>query len=257
MISVFAGGEFVAGEPIDDDLLVADSWLVADGAVRFLDDHGRRFRAACEAAALSGDLVAAMWRAAVAALPRDGVWFPRVELSACGELRFRLRTAPARGEPLAVWVRPPGDPRRVPHVKGPDLPTLARLREDARRHGAHEALITAADGRVVEGATTSLLWWEGDTLCVPPSELPALPGVTTARLQRRAAELGIPVIHRRRRPQDLAGRETWLVNALHGIRPVRRWVAPEILHPGPAEKAPSWQAWLAEQAAPLPSRPAQ
>ncbi|WP_206060744.1 aminotransferase class IV [Nonomuraea basaltis] len=256
-ISVFAGGEFIAGEPIEDDLLVADSWLVVDGAVRFLADHGRRFRAACEAAALAGDLVAAMWRAAVDALPREGDWFPRVELSASGELRFRVRTAPARGGPLAVWARPPGDPRRVPHVKGPDLATLARLRAEAQRHGAHEALIVASDGWVVEGATTSLLWWEDDTLCVPSSELPALPGVTTARLQRRAAELGIPVTHRRRRPQDLAGRETWLVNALHGIRPVQRWAVPELFRPGPVKMAPSWQAWLAEQAAPLPSRPAQ
>ncbi|MGW0806653.1 aminotransferase class IV [Nonomuraea sp. NPDC002799] len=256
-ISVFAQDGFIASGPIEDDLLVADSWLVVDGAVRFLADHGRRFSLACEAAALAGDRVAAMWRAAVDALPREGDWFPRVELSASGELRLRVRTAPPRGGPLTVWVRPPGDPRRVPHVKGPDLVALGRLRAEAQRLGAHEALITAPGGWVVEGATTSLLWWEDDTLCVPSSELPALPGVTTVRLQRRAAELGIPVAGRHRRPEDLAGREIWLVNALHGIRPVRRWALPELLRPGPVKQAPSWQAWLAAQAAPLPSRLAQ
>ncbi|WP_043632330.1 aminotransferase class IV [Nonomuraea candida] len=256
-ISVFAGGGFVAGVPVEDDLLAADSWLVVDGAARFLADHGRRFRAACEAAAAAGELVAAMWRAAVAALPREGDWFPRVELSASGELRLRLRTAPPRGGRLTVWAGPPGDPRRAPRVKGPDLALLARLRAEALRHGAHEALITTADGWVVEGATTSLLWWEDGTLCAPPDELPALPGVTAARLRRRAAELGIPVARRRRRVPDLAGREIWLVNALHGIRPVRGWAAPGLPGPGPAAMAPSWQAWLARQAEPLPPPPAR
>ncbi|HEX4816290.1 MAG TPA: aminotransferase class IV [Nonomuraea sp.] len=270
-VFTFTGdGGLVARDPVDDELLAADSWLVVAGRVRFLADHGHRFRTACgsaasavravragaaaSASAVPADLVGAMWRAVLDRLPRDGAWFPRVELSASGELRLRLRTAPARGGPLTVWVRPPGDPRRFPHVKGPDLPVLSRLRAEAGRHGAQEALLTSPGGWVVEGATTSLLWWEGDTLCGPPPDLPALPGVTTARLRRRAAELGIPVARRYRRPEDLAGHETWLVNALHGIRPVRHWAGAGS-RPGPARRAASWQEWLTGQAMPLPVSP--
>jgi hypothetical protein len=45
----------------------------------------------------------------------------------------------------------------------------------------------------------------------------------------------------------------WLVNALHGIRPVTRWREAAILA-GPAHRAPARQAWLEETTEPLPER---
>lgn len=251
MLSVFADGRLIPRQPVDDALLAADSWLVVDGTVRFLADHGRRFAAAC-VPAVAPDAVTAFWRAIVDALPRAGRWFPRVELSYTGELRLRMRTAPALGHRLAVWNAPPGDPRRLPRVKGPDLPALASLRAEAQRYGAPEALLASSEGWVIEGTTTSLLWWEDGTLCVPPDELPSLPGVTAARLIRRATALGIPVTRRYRTVRELAGREVWLVNALHGIRPVVGWTGAR-LRPGPVWSAPAWQAWLHRQARPLPT----
>ena len=160
-------------------------------------------------------------RARVArAVPPRGRWFPRVELRADGELAVQVRPAPPREPTVVAWVADVADPRREPRRKGPDLERLAALRERAAAHGAGEALLSDADGRLIEGAFTSLLWWEGETLCAVPDDAPILPGITRALLLELARDRGTPVAQRRPRPQELADRETWLVSALHGIRVV-------------------------------------
>ena len=93
--------------------------------------------------------------------------------------------------------------------------------ESARRRTAPARRCSAdADGRLIEGAFTSLLWWEGETLCAVPDDAPILPGITRALLLELARDRGTPVAQRRPAPQELADRETWLVSALHGIRVV-------------------------------------
>ena len=160
-----------------------------------------------------------------AALPRTGEWFPRVELGAeSRELRLLLRHAPPLGTGVRVCATGRLDPRTVPRRKGPDLDILARVRQRAAVEGADEAVLIAPSGVVLEGATTSVLWWEDDTLCLPSPQLPVLAGVTTALIQERAQRTGIRVAHRERTLADLDGREVWLVNALHGIRPVTEWM---------------------------------
>jgi branched-subunit amino acid aminotransferase/4-amino-4-deoxychorismate lyase len=135
------------------------------------------------------------------------------------------------------------DPRREPRRKGPDLERLAALRARAAAHGAGEALLSDAGGRLIEGAFTSLLWWEAETLCAVPDDAPILPGVTRALLLELARDRGTPVAQRRPRPQELADRETWLVSALHGIRVVTAWAngGPPA---GGAPRADGWQRLL-------------
>jgi branched-subunit amino acid aminotransferase/4-amino-4-deoxychorismate lyase len=145
------------------------------------------------------------------------------------------------------------DPRRVPRRKGPDLAVLAGLRAWASEQAAQEALLVSGTGLVLEAAHSSVLWWEGDRLCAPDPRLAILPGVTGDLIRERAAGLGIPVMFRRRPPAHLDGREVWLVNALHGIRPVTRWVGAPVVA-GPAVRAPEWRAWLDGLAEPLPER---
>ena len=211
--------------------LAADSWLVVDGRTRAVDRHWARFAAACgfDLAEFRGEVERA--------IPESGRWFPRVELHDDGELAFQLRPAPPREPTVTAWITDI-DPRRAPRTKGPDLERLAALRERAAEHGAGEAVIADADGRLLEGAYTSLLWWEEDTLCAVPDDAPILPGITRALL----IELAAAVELRRPTPQELAGRETWLVSALHGIRAVTHWVGgPE---PGEAARAAAWQRRL-------------
>jgi branched-subunit amino acid aminotransferase/4-amino-4-deoxychorismate lyase len=225
------------------DLLAADSWLVDDGRVRAVERHWARFEATCCEHGVEPDAVAELRAEVARAVPPRGRWFPRVELRADGELAVRVRPAPAREPTVVAGVADVADPRRQPRRKGPDLERLAALRERAAAHGAGEALLSDAGGRLIEGAFTSLLWWEGETLCAVPDEAPILPGVTRALLLELAGDRGTPVAQRRPVPQELADRETWLVSALHGIRVVTAWVdgGPPA---GGAPRAGGWQRLL-------------
>ena len=225
------------------DLLAADSWLVEDGRVRALERHWARFEATCREHGVAPDALAELRAGVARAVPPRGRWFPRVELRADGELAVRVRPAPAREPTVMAWVADVADPRREPRHKGPDLERLAALRERAEAHGAGEALLSDAAGRLLEGAFTSLLWWEGQTLCAVPDDAPILPGVTRALLLELARDRGTPVAHRRPAPQELADRETWLVSALHGIRVVIGWCngGPPA---GRAPRAGGWQRLL-------------
>ncbi|MGX1760297.1 aminotransferase class IV [Streptomyces lydicus] len=228
-------------------LSLADSWLLSDGRVRRIDLHRQRFLRGCaEVGSVSQETAAAFWQAALGKLPPAGDWFPRVELSAGEpvELRVRVRPSPARSGTVTVWVSDTADPRTAAHLKGPDLDALGALRGRAVERGAQEALLTTESGVVLEAGFASVLWWDGDRLCVPSPELPVLGGVTTAVIQERAARLGVPIGRRQVPVEELEGKEVWLVNALHGIRPVRSWVGTS-MRPGPALRAPAWQKWLA------------
>ncbi|MEU6255952.1 aminotransferase class IV [Streptomyces sp. NPDC047043] len=248
------GGLVPAGEP-GGRLLVADSWLVRDGRVRGLERHRERFLRACgESGGPPLRRLLEFWQDMTAALPRTGEWFPRVELAPGSlELRLLLRHAPPLGTGVRVWSAGQSDPRTVPRRKGPDLETLARVRKRAVGEGADEAVLVAPTGVVLESATASVLWWEDDTLCLPSPQLPVLPGVTVALVQERARRTGIRVAHRERTLAELDGREVWLVNALHGIRPVTDWAGGE-LRAAPAVRAPEWRKWLDEITEPLPER---
>ena len=225
------------------DLLAADSWLVEDGRVRALERHWARFEATCREHGVETDALAQLRAAVARAVAPQGRWFPRVELHSDGELALQVRPAPPREPTVVAWVADVADPRREPRRKGPDLERLAALRERAAAHGAGEALLSDAHGRLLEGAFTSLLWWEGETLCAVPDDAPILPGITRALLLELGRDRGTPVAHRRPRPQELADRETWLVSALHGIRVVTGWAngGPPA---GGAPRAGGWQRLL-------------
>ncbi|MFI1357066.1 aminotransferase class IV [Streptomyces sp. NPDC020898] len=240
---------------VGERLVVADSWLLRDGRVRALARHRERFLRSCgDCGGPSLRQLVDFWRDMSATLPRTGEWFPRVELGAeSRELRLLLRHAPPLGTGVRVWATGQTDPRTTPRRKGPDLDILARVRQRASYVGADEAVLIAPSGLVLEGATSSVLWWEDDTLCLPSPQLPVLPGVTAALIQERAQRTGIRVAHRERTLADLDGREVWLVNALHGIRPVTEWTGETepLLRAGPASRAPEWRQWLETLREPL------
>ena len=238
--------------PAEGAVAAAESWLVEDGRARGLDRHWARFARGCAEAGLS---IASPRAAVEAALPATGRWFPRVEARAGGAVRLAVRPAPPRAPEVVAWIADRPDPRRAPRRKGPDLERLGALRAAAARHGAGEAVIADADGRLLEGAYTSLLWWEDDALCAVPDDAPILDGVTRALLLGLAGDAGAEVRFRRPAPAGLDGREAWLTSALHGIRVVTRWVADNAhgppVHAGRAERAAAWQARLEALAVPV------
>lgn len=224
-----------------DRLLVADSWRVVDGRVRGLEAHRDRFLAAASA---RRDDAEEFWRDVVAALPRAGDWFPRVELRERADgtqLSLRLRPTPATSTEVDVATAP-HDPRTRPLIKGPDLDALQALRVAVQPSGAGEAIIVDAQGRIVEGAYSGLLWWRGETLVRPAHTLPRIPSVTVGLVLRAARDAGVPLAEAEARPADLAGCELWVLSALHGLRSARRWIeGPEL---APARHAALGREWL-------------
>ncbi|TPW70200.1 aminotransferase class IV [Schumannella sp. 10F1B-5-1] len=261
-------------------VLAADSWLVVDGRVRGLGLHRSRFADAVAAASAidagTADVDAVLtvvpdplvdaadlddfWDAALALIPREGSWFPRVELvgpaegsERAPELRFRLRPAPELRSSVRL-VTAARDPRTQPRVKGPDLAAMTALRAAAQGLGADEAVVLEADGAVAEGSTTCLLWWRGDMLCVPEDDIARVDSVTLRSILALATALGLDVLHERATPSELDGLEIWAVNAVHGVRIVTEWID----GPAPAElpgRRAEWQARLDALRRPLPPAP--
>ncbi len=143
-----------------------------------------------------------------------------------------VRLMASRGGALSLEARPlPSawpDPARTILLPLPVDPGDWRLRhktcdrgfyEDARRvaaqEGAEEAVFILDDGRVTEGAITTVFVERGGVLLTPPVSLGLLPGVLRARLladgRAREAELT---------PDDLAP-GFLLGNALRGLMPAR------------------------------------
>lgn len=237
--------------------LVADSWLIADGTALAIDLHERRFRESCRALLpqLDEQVLDSFLGEARAALPREGLWFPRLEAYASPEARLVLwlREAPELEQDTRLWVTPDPDPRRLPRIKGPDLPTLAKLREKARSSGADDALLIGRDGAALEAAHAAIVWWRRDTLCMPVAESLLLPSVTRRMVLELARRRGVGLIRERMLPRELPALETWTLNSLHGIRPVTAW------HGGRAprtaavsrERVNEWSAALAELMVPI------
>jgi branched-subunit amino acid aminotransferase/4-amino-4-deoxychorismate lyase len=232
------------------EVAVAESFLVDEGRVRGLPLHGQRFERGCAEAGVRPER---SFAAVAAELPRDGRWFPRVDVMAGGEVVVAMREAPAREPSVIAWVHDGADPRRAPRRKGPDLARLGALRAEAARQGAGEALLRDGDGRLLEGAYTSLLWWEGDTLWAVPDDAPILDGVTRRLLLGLAVADGVETRYRRPLAAELDGREVWLTSALHGIRAVAPAPAagPGGLRAGAAPRAPAWQTRLEALAEPI------
>jgi branched-subunit amino acid aminotransferase/4-amino-4-deoxychorismate lyase len=239
-------------EVVETELLGADSFLLRHGRVLALGLHRTRFVETAREQGYTGGDLEAFWDAAIASVPRDGAWFPRFELVRARDalrLRFRLRPSPALTESLVVATAD-GDPRRVPHLKGPDIDRLSALRQRAQRVGAQEAVILDG-GRVSDGATSALLWWRNGTLFAPPFSLPRVDSVAARTVRGIAAAVGVPVEEEAVRPSELDGAVLWAVNALHGIRAVTAWVDGPALALDPA-RTDAWRARFAALARPLP-----
>ncbi|TDU91152.1 branched-subunit amino acid aminotransferase/4-amino-4-deoxychorismate lyase [Kribbella voronezhensis] len=223
-------------------LLVADSFLIAAGKVRGLELHRERFTASCAAAGFDG--AGEFWDGSLSRIPTFGRWFPRFELSSDGPA-LQVRPAPSTGGRIRVAIHTGPDPRTTPLVKGPDLEALAALKQQAfASYSADELLLVDTDGVALEAAYSALAWWEDDTLCFPPSDRPFLPSVTARLVRQLASTQGVPTAERARTADELASYETWLLNALHGIRPIHAWNHGPI-DPLPASTATTWQSHLA------------
>jgi branched-subunit amino acid aminotransferase/4-amino-4-deoxychorismate lyase len=202
----------------------ADSWLVTDGRALALGLHHDRF---LDAVGTRAPSVERFWEAALALVPAEGDWFPRVELQSragAALLVFRLRSAPTLTRSVVLATHDGPDPRTRPSVKGPDLEAMLRVRTAVQPLGAEEAVILSPDGYVVEGAYSALVWWRGSILCTVAPEFARVSSVTERSLVGLATALGVETYAEAVTPAELDGTELWSLGALHGPRIVTRWV---------------------------------
>lgn len=118
---------------------------------------------------------------------------PAPERPASGPPRWRLATVSVRvsaGDPL-LNVK---SCSRLPWV-------LARAEAEAR--GADAALLLNTAGRLAEADCANLFWLEGETVCTPPLEEGALPGITRAVVLELAGSLGLGAAERPAAPAAL------------------------------------------------------
>lgn len=200
-------------------LYVADSFVVSNGTVVDIAAHLKRFS---ESAQHQGLLrpIEAFLDAVLAQLPRQGMIFPRIELTERGELELRIRDAPALTETMSVSTAGV-DPRTTPEIKGPDIPALAHLQDSAKALGADDAVIVNSSDQIIDGTTTCLVWVDGEKVYQPPREFLRVSSVTVAQMQKI---LGQPLGEQSRTPSELHGCELYALNSLHGIRAVTSWI---------------------------------
>jgi branched-subunit amino acid aminotransferase/4-amino-4-deoxychorismate lyase len=254
----FSEGAFTPIEwcdPARQTTLVADSFRVEDGWVVALERHLERFSASVLATTdTPADRLEPFVAALPARLPRQGSWFPRIEAvdtPGGATLRYRERPAPTWSAEVVV-ARAPHDPRRYPHIKGPDLEALLSLRTAVAPLGAQEAILVSQDDYLMEGAYSSLMIWragEDHPTVVPPST-PHLPGITEQLLLDIAQSHTVPVSHEDLRVSDLEGAELWILSALHGIRVATSFVGGPALSPVP-HRRDHWQSWWRDLATSL------
>jgi len=231
-------------------IAVADSWLVRDGRALAIGVHRERFLRHAGSAGLPAADGEAFWDAAIDRIPREGDWFPRVELRGDGGLLLRLRRAPGRGRSLRVVTHRGADPRSAPGTKGPDLDGLGSLREAARERGADDLVILDA-GCVAETTTSALMWWRGEAVCVPPDGMERIESVTERVVLTLATALGLEVHREAVAPHELDGLELWALNALHGARIVTGWAEGPRLAEDPG-RLEAWRRRLEALRKPLP-----
>jgi branched-subunit amino acid aminotransferase/4-amino-4-deoxychorismate lyase len=217
-------------------ITVADSWLVDSGKVLALNLHRQRFMDAVPA--FVHDAADDFFAASIAQLPRAGAWFPRVELRGA-EFFLHLRPAPELQRSATLVSYAGDDPRTAPTIKGPDLQAMGAINAGAQAHGADDAVLLTDEGYVIEGAYSALLWWRGEILCGPPAEFERIDSVTARSVLTLARALELDIHEEAVRPAELDGTELWVLNALHGVRIVPRWIdGPEL-----AEKPGRLEQW--------------
>lgn len=151
-------------------------------------------------------------------LALGGAGFPRIELRVTDDgalsLAVQIRRLPRLTTRIDLRTAPEPD-RVAPRIKGPDIDRLLAM----NRESGAETLLLDGTGDAIEGATTSLLWWDSDTLCVSAATQ-RISSVTEELVRAIAEQRGVRVETRNATPADLRASEVWAVNALHGIRAV-------------------------------------
>ena len=129
-----------------------------------------------------------------------------------------LRGPPARAYREGVACRIVGIRHDAPEAVDTTAKTGAHLANvlavaEARRGGAHEALLLDRDGYVTEGASSNVFAVRGGRLETPPLAAGILEGVTRGIVLALARQAGIPVREAAMRPAELSGADELFITS--------------------------------------------
>lgn len=134
-----------------------------------------------------------------------------------------------------------------PHTKTGDRKLAVNATRAAQALGFYEALRVAPDGRVLEGATSTVFGVQAGVLITPPVDAGVLAGITRAKVLEQAARLGIPTrldTFLQAELPDLD--EVFITSSSRGVVPVRQIDTLHYTAPGPITRqlAQAYQALL-------------
>jgi len=126
------------------------------------------------------------------------------------------------GAAVAIVSVMRNDPRAIdPAIKSGNYLNNVMALGEARRQGAHEALLCAADGSVAEGASSNVFLVKDGEVRTPGLDVGILEGITRAQVLALCRANGIPARERRLWPDDLRGAdEVFITSATRKILPV-------------------------------------
>ena len=152
----------------------------------------------------------------------------------------RLWAGTRAGGARVIVSRRPFAPGPLGRHKSTSRLAYHLAREEARARRADEALLATADGRVLEGAASSVFAVRRGVVLTPPLTSGILPGITRAFVLESCAGLGIPVEERELDAAALGeAEEAFLTNSLQEIVPVAVLEGREL---GPPRVAPRLMA---------------
>jgi 4-amino-4-deoxychorismate lyase len=202
--------------------------LVEHGRVRGLALHLRRLdenARVLHGRGLDGARVRELVRHAVAGardpvVVRVTVFSGDGSLAAGGEPDVLVTTSPPPGPQTSpLRVQSTTFVRDLPQVKHVGTFGQVRRRRLARQQGFDDVLLVDPDGRVAEGSTWNVEFFDGERVIWP--DAPVLPGVAMELVRAGLEERGIPWEARELRVPDLRGlRTAFLTQTLVGARPL-------------------------------------
>jgi len=190
---------------------LADSFLFRAGKVRAWREHKNRFfhdlRQFDQNLASQLD---AFYLECASELADEYEAFPRFEL-VNDSLWLRVRPVPVIAETTTAVTTT--QEFRNASRKGPNIGVYGALNAEHQC----ETIRLSANGSVLEGVTSSLLWWRDDNLHYAP-KTDRVTSTTEQFLLNAAMLRNIESTPEILTPKELINFETWVVNALHGIR---------------------------------------
>ena len=130
----------------------------------------------------------------------------------------------ARGVSAAIVSVTRNSPQAIdPAVKSGNYLNNVLAVGEARRSGAYEAILCAADGSVAEGGSSNVFAVRAGVVRTPPLDVGILDGITRGKVIALCGRAGIPCEEIRISPDELRGAdEVFITSATRAVLPVTR-----------------------------------